>query len=71
MKNELSLKQRKTKKKKEPKKQTVPLSDLLSVNSGDSDRRYKKNYNNNNYNKKKNVKVTIPIEDIDSFPALK
>jgi len=64
------IKAKKDKAKKQPKKQTVPLSDILNVKDSGDDRRARKPYNNNNYNKKPK-KVNIPIEDTDSFPALK
>jgi len=66
----LVIKAKKEKAKKQPKKQTIALSDL-HVNSGE-DRRGPRKFNNNNSNyNKKPKKVNLPIEDTDSFPALK
>jgi len=68
----LLIKPKKEKAKKQSKKQTIALSDLVNVNAGgqSDDRRGPRKFNNNNYNKKPK-KVSIAIEDIDSFPALK
>jgi hypothetical protein len=67
----LHIKPKKEKAKKQPKKQTIALSDLGVQNSpsGYEDRRGPKKYNNNY--KKQQKKVNLPIEDTDSFPALK
>lgn len=66
----LFIKPKKEKAKKQQKKQTIALSDLgVNVAPAD-DKRGPRKYNNNNY-KQKPKKVNLPIEDTDSFPALK
>lgn len=65
----LLIKPKKEKAKKQQKKQTIALSDL-GVNVAPADDKRGPRKNNNNYNKKPR-KVNLPIEDTDSFPALK
>lgn len=67
--DKLFAKPKKEKAKKKKQQQTIPQPELLNVNSGSEERRPRKNFNNNNYKKQK--KVNLPIEDTDSFPALK
>jgi len=61
-------KKEKSKKQNNNKKQTIELE--INVNSSD-DRRGPRKFNNNNNYSKKPKKVNLPIEDTDSFPALK
>jgi len=67
----LLIKPKQAKAKKQQKKQTIALSDLgVNVAPADDKRGPRKYNNNNNYNKRPK-KVNLPIEDTDSFPALK
>jgi len=66
----LSVKPKKEKAKKQNKKQTIAFSDFEVNHTSPSDRPRKYNNNNNNYHKKPK-KVNIAIEDTDSYPALK
>jgi len=67
----LHIKPKKEKAKKQNKKQTISISQVEITPSSGDDRRGPRKFNNNNNFKKSNKKVNIPIEDTDSFPALK
>jgi len=68
----LLIKPKKEKAKKQNnKKQTISISQIEITPSSGDDRRGPRKYNNNNNYNKKAKKVNIPIEDTDSFPALK
>jgi len=63
---------KKKKRKKQAKKQVIPLSDLINPPNNGEERRGRGKGDNRPYNKKQQkIKVNLAIEDTDSFPALK